>query len=52
MSKNYSDEGGGNSLVVVEVSHSQAAAKVGSNLLPRDGEGGIDDLVRLGPQCD
>lgn len=46
------DEGRGRSLVVVEVGDSQAAAKVGSNLLPGDGERRIDNLVRLGPQCD
>lgn len=45
-------EEGGHSLVVVEVGDSQAAAKVGPNLLPRDGESGVDDLVHLGPQCD
>lgn len=32
------DEGGGRSLIIVEVGDSQATAKVGSNLLPRDGE--------------
>lgn len=40
----------GRSLVVVEVGNSQAAAKVGPHLLPRDGERGFDNLVRLGSQ--
>lgn len=44
------DEGRGCSLVVVEVGNSQAAAKIGSHLLPRDGERRFDNLVRLGPQ--
>lgn len=43
---------GWHSLVVVEVGDGQAAAKIGSDLLPRDGECRLNYLVNLGPQCD